>query len=166
MLGNDLLVAPVFREDGTVQYYLPAGRWTHFLSGKTMDGGSWQTETHDFFSLPLMARPNSLIPIGANNAVPDYDLANDVTLHLFALSDGCTANAKVPGLDGCDELKVIVTRNGNTLFVNASGAGKPWKLLLRGMESVQGATGSVTFAHALGTLIVPAPGLCCFTVLL
>jgi alpha-D-xyloside xylohydrolase len=29
MLGGDLLVAPVFAADGMVEYYVPAGTWTH-----------------------------------------------------------------------------------------------------------------------------------------
>ena len=28
MLGDSLLVAPVFAADGEVRYYVPAGRWT------------------------------------------------------------------------------------------------------------------------------------------
>ncbi len=45
MLGGSLLVAPVFRHDNVVDYYLPAGRWTHFLTGETAVGGSWRRET-------------------------------------------------------------------------------------------------------------------------
>ncbi len=166
MLGDSLLVAPVFREDGVVQYYLPKGTWTHFLSGKTVEGGSWQTETHDYFSLPLMARPNSIIAAGADDTVPDYDLARDTMLHLFELSDGATASVNVPGVDGQTELSVSVTRNGDKLSVEASGSGKPWKLLLRGILSVQGATGSVTEVESRGTLVVPAAGTGSFTILL
>ena len=33
MLGDALLVAPIFTPDGMVDYYLPAGRWTNFLTG-------------------------------------------------------------------------------------------------------------------------------------
>jgi alpha-D-xyloside xylohydrolase len=40
MLGERLLVAPVFAPDGTVEYYLPAGRWTNFLSGEVVEGGA------------------------------------------------------------------------------------------------------------------------------
>ena len=39
MLGSSLLVAPVFREDGVVEYYVPRGRWTDLLTGQTIDGG-------------------------------------------------------------------------------------------------------------------------------
>jgi len=56
MLGSDLLVAPVFREDGEVTYYLPAGEWKQYLTGETVKGGRWITEKHGFLSLPLFER--------------------------------------------------------------------------------------------------------------
>jgi alpha-D-xyloside xylohydrolase len=40
MLGERLLVAPVFTPDGTVEVYLPSGRWTNFLSGEVVEGGA------------------------------------------------------------------------------------------------------------------------------
>jgi alpha-D-xyloside xylohydrolase len=166
MLGDSLLVAPVFRHDNAVQYYLPAGRWTHFLTNTVVDGGRWVNETHDFLSIPLMARPGSLIPVGANDTVADYDLANEVTLHLFELADGQTANAMVPGLDGKAELTVSITRNGDTLNVESSGAGKPWNLLLRNIVAVKGATGAVSTTTTQGTLLKPAAFDSSFTVLL
>ena len=50
MLGESLLVAPVFSEDNTVSYYLPTGRWTNFFTGEIITGPGWQRETHDFMS--------------------------------------------------------------------------------------------------------------------
>ena len=79
MLGERLLVAPVFTPDGTVDYYLPAGRWTNFLSGEMVEGGRWLREQHGYLSLPLMVRPNTVLPVGANEDRPDYDYADGVT---------------------------------------------------------------------------------------
>jgi len=59
MLGPDLLVAPVFNAHGTVEFYLPAGIWTNFFTGASIDGGRWVTETHGFDSLPLYVRAGS-----------------------------------------------------------------------------------------------------------
>ena len=56
MLGPDLLVAPVFSEEGVVSYYLPEGEWRQFLTGETIRGGGWKTEKHDYLSLPLLVR--------------------------------------------------------------------------------------------------------------
>jgi len=64
MLGESLLVAPVFSNDGTVAYYLPTGRWTHLITGEVVEGPGWMRETHTAMSLPLMVRPNSIIPVG------------------------------------------------------------------------------------------------------
>ena len=44
MLGDSLLVAPVFTKDGDVTYYLPDGKWTHLLSNETKVGGRWMRE--------------------------------------------------------------------------------------------------------------------------
>ena len=33
MLGESILVAPIFNKEGHAEYYLPAGKWTHLLSG-------------------------------------------------------------------------------------------------------------------------------------
>jgi alpha-D-xyloside xylohydrolase len=56
MLGPDLLVAPVFSEDGEVSYYLPEGEWIRILTNETVKGGSWRKEKHGFLSLPLLVR--------------------------------------------------------------------------------------------------------------
>jgi len=56
MLGEDLLVAPVFSEDGEVSYYLPDGEWTNLLTGEKVKGGCWRTEKHGFLSMPLFVR--------------------------------------------------------------------------------------------------------------
>ena len=34
MFGENFLVAPVFSDEGDVDYYLPEGIWTHFLLAK------------------------------------------------------------------------------------------------------------------------------------
>ena len=63
MLGDALLVAPVFTFDGTVDYYVPAGTWTSLLTGETIEGGRWVRETHGTSSLPLLARHGFNIPV-------------------------------------------------------------------------------------------------------
>ena len=62
MLGEDLVVAPVLQEDGTVDVYLPAGRWVHLLDGEEVDasaGGRFLRRTYDVHSLGLFARAGS-----------------------------------------------------------------------------------------------------------
>ena len=56
MLGDELLVAPVFSESGEVEFYLPEGEWTDCLSGEKAAGGRWIRRTCDYFTLPLYRR--------------------------------------------------------------------------------------------------------------
>ena len=56
MLGDRYLVAPVFREDGQVTYYLPHGKWVHYFTKEATDGGRWRTDTVDYFTIPLWER--------------------------------------------------------------------------------------------------------------
>ncbi|WP_315097800.1 alpha-xylosidase, partial [uncultured Cellulomonas sp.] len=72
MLGESLLVAPVFTADGHVDVYVPEGTWTSLLTGDRVTGPRWVRERHGYASLPLYVRP-------------DYAWADGVTLHLVEL---------------------------------------------------------------------------------
>ena len=139
MLGESLLVAPIFSETGEVTYYLPEGVWTHFLTGERIEGGRWRTEKYDYFGLPLFVRPNSVIPAGSVDDRPDYDYADGVTLNVFEISN---KTAHVYNTRGEVELSVKVERKGNEIHVEVlKDSGKPWKLLFwnERLEAVEGA---------------------------
>jgi alpha-D-xyloside xylohydrolase len=155
MLGDALLVAPVFTASGLIDYYVPTGRWTHFLSGKVVEGGRWVRETHDVMSLPLLARPNSIIPVGANNQKPNYDYADDVTFHIFELEEGAACTRSVPTQKGDTALTITAQRTGQEIHIEVSATSKPWQVLLRGIDSVQAVQGGSAHADTLGTRLVP-----------
>lgn len=122
MLGDALLVAPVMREDGTVDYYLPQGVWTHLLTGETVSGSGWRTDRYDFFSLPLFVRENTILPVSTRNDKPDYDYTDGLTLRVYQLADGAEALRTVCDQDGRQVLTAKAVRNGNTITVTLSGA--------------------------------------------
>ena len=99
MLGSSLLVAPVFSEDGGVEFYLPEGEWTSLLTGETVTGGGWRRETHGFESLPLYVRPGTVLPWGSRTDKPDYDYHEGLTLRVFPGGEG-TATVTVTAPDG------------------------------------------------------------------
>jgi len=151
-------VAPVLTPNGTVDYYLPDGRWTHFVSGQVVEGGRWMREQHDFLTLPLMVRPNTIIPVGANDQRPDYDYADGVTFQVFELHDDATLSARVPTMTGKVAMNVQVSRAGQNLEVQARDTSKPWRVLLRGTGGIQSVEGGTPQADALGTLLIPGEG--------
>lgn len=158
MLGSSLLVAPVMSADGVVSFYVPEGRWTHFLTGETFIGGRWFRQRHGYQSLPLLVRPNSAIAVGTEDRRPDYDYANDVTFHLFEIQEGVTVTAGVPALDGNMACSLSVHRKGRALHIQVNGAARPWRILLRGVSVVRESHGATTGTDPLGTLLLPAPG--------
>ncbi len=87
MLGDSLLVAPVFNADSMAEYYLPEGTWTDYISGKVLDGGKWIKEKHSYLSIPLMVRQNSIIAVGSVDSKPDYDYSDNVELRIYELQE-------------------------------------------------------------------------------
>lgn len=63
MLGDDLLVAPVFREDGVARFYVPddgtGQAWTNIITDTAYKPGKWYTEQYDYHTLPVLARPGT-----------------------------------------------------------------------------------------------------------
>ena len=112
-LGEALLVAPVFTDDGAVDFYLPgAGTWTHLLTGEKRAAGRWYRETHGFLSLPLYVAPGTVLPWGADDQRPDYDYARGLVLRVFELADGASAAFTVPAVDGGIAARGEVRREG------------------------------------------------------
>lgn len=126
MLGDSLLVAPIFKESGEVEYYLPKGKWVQLLSGEVIEGGRWQKETHDYFSLPLLVRPNSILAVGSCYDKPDYDFAEGVTFYLSEFEDGAGAEIFVTDLKGNKVRCVNALREGNVITVTVEGDSDNW----------------------------------------
>lgn len=62
MLGNALLVAPVF--DQQVQHvYLPSGSWIDWNTGKRIEGGRWIAGNWPLDELPLYFREDTVLPL-------------------------------------------------------------------------------------------------------
>ena len=121
MFGDALLVAPIFKENGEVQYYLPEGTWYNLITEKEVTGGKWQKETHDYHSLPLMVRPNSILPLGNNDQRPDYDYEDGVTLVVSAFDEGAEASVEIPDLSGETVMKVTAKRVGEEIHLQIEG---------------------------------------------
>ncbi|WP_309069188.1 alpha-xylosidase, partial [Microbacterium sp.] len=128
MLGDALLVAPVFSEAGAVEYYLPEGDWTSLLDGSVAAGRRWVAETHGFDSVPLRVRPGTVLPIGARDDRPDYDWADGVTLTCFELPDGHDGITTVPGFDGAAPTTFRVRRVGAEIVASSEDARAGWAL--------------------------------------
>jgi len=130
-LGDSLLVAPVFREDGQVDVYLPPGTWTQVLTGEVVEGPGWRRETHGPLSVPLYARPQSLVAFTSETGRPDADWTKTLTVKAFGLSEGAAQTVIVDGR-GVPVGQVVVTLRGGQLEVTAPQAVLPLTLEVGG----------------------------------
>src|SRR5699024_8698216 len=134
MLGDNLLVAPIFNDKGTVDYYVPEGTWTNYLTNEKIEGGRWHHEVHDYMTLPLLARPNSLIVEGAKDDQTVYDYSKDITVHVFELEDGKTATTTIVDISGTQVGSIHVSKEGSDYRVQTDGLDNV-KVLLRNLST-------------------------------
>lgn len=137
MLGDSLLIAPIFNENGIADFYLPKGLWTDFFTGETKEGGRWYQGTYDYFSLPMYIRENTILPMGDIDARPDYDYAKNITLHLYQLGKEKTAVCEIPAVDGSVQLKAKMTRTENSILVELSKLTEGIRIILHGIPAVK-----------------------------
>ena len=115
LLGDDLLVAPVFNPRGVAEFYVPhaesaefdshaenaesaefgsgAGRarpgaWTDWFTGERFEPGRWYRRHVPYDRIPLLARPGAVVPVGACEDGPEYDWADGATFRVFEPRDG------------------------------------------------------------------------------
>jgi alpha-D-xyloside xylohydrolase len=153
MLGDSLLVAPVFTANDETSYYVPAGRWTQFDTGATVDGPGWVRQTHGFDSVPLLVRPGTALPIGSRDDRPDYDYADGVTLQLYQLTDGQHVTVCIPTTTGDETCSFTVSRTGERVHVDRTGSAAPWRILLVGQPMVAGVSSGTVTTSSQGCLI-------------
>lgn len=122
MLGNALLVAPVF--DQEVQHvYLPEGSWINWNTEQRTEGGRWIAENCNLDELPLYFRENTILPIlneakmhSPENFFEDYtiymNLADNIDTKLYDDGIVYTFKAKLAG-----NKAVVETNMESTGFV-------------------------------------------------
>ncbi len=158
MLGDALLVAPVFSEAGDVQFYLPEGRWTHLWHNDVLNGNRWHKQCHNVMSLPVYVRGNTLLALGDNDQRPDYLWHEGTSFQLFALEDGYGALCEVPDASGAVIFRLRAKRENGVIAVQAEGAGRNWTLCLRNIAQIAGVQGATQSGSELGVVITPQGG--------
>lgn len=156
MLGDNLLVAPIFNDQSIGSFYLPKGTWTDFFTGEVTDGGVWEEKTFDYLHLPLMVRENSIIAMGACNDRPDYDYADGVELRVYALTDGQECSTVVYDMKQQANLRISVVKTGKTITIKTENtAGKPYTVRLVNVQAASVTSASMVI-DGKDTVLTPS----------
>ncbi len=132
MLGDSVLVAPIFNENSIGRFYLPgvqegesearSGKWVGLIDHEILDGGRWYEQTYSYMNLPVFVREGTLLAFGAHKDVPDYDYTEGTTLCLYLPVDSETAVCEIPDLSAETVAVVKATRSGDTVTFEVTGA--------------------------------------------
>jgi len=140
LLGDDLLVAPVFDATGEVDVYLPAGTWTPLLGGTPVTGPVWRRERHGFDSLPLYARAGAVLPRTAGADHADRRWLDGLVLEITPATPGTVREVDVMEPDGRSAtFRVEWTPHG---ALASSDSGAPWSMRWVGGPAAVSAEGN------------------------
>ena len=96
LLGDGILVAPIFDESGSREVYLPAGDWRDWWTGARLAGRRWIRVEADLETLPLYVREGAIIPIGpVMNHVGEFPVV-EITLRVAPFSGDGESTFTVP----------------------------------------------------------------------
>ncbi len=129
MLGDSLLVAPVFNDESRAIYYLPEGIWTHYLTGEEKNGGKWYEEDCGYLSIPVFVKENSLIAEGARDDRPDYDYGEDAVIKAYGLLEGRKTSVVVYNMDKTEAIRASVLKEDGRIEISVKAEG-PCRVIL------------------------------------
>lgn len=135
MLGDNLLIAPVMNEEGIAEFYVPEGTWYDIITNDVYEGGRYYTRTCNYFEMPILARPNSIVTFGefaTNNVV--YDYLNNAEATIYNLEDGKTATATIYDSEANKLTDITATRNGNVIEVSYAATDKSFTVAVAGTD--------------------------------
>jgi alpha-D-xyloside xylohydrolase len=154
MLGDKLLVAPIFNEEGMAQYYLPEGTWTNYFTGEKRRGNCWYKEQHEYTSIPLYVRENSILAIGEKDKDSEYDYSENVNLKVYELTDGIAATTEVYDQLSKLTLKVRVVKQGDTITIEADTT-KPYIVTLVNCTAIASVQNGSFKLNQMDTVVTP-----------
>ncbi len=121
MLGEHLLCAPVFQENGEVEFYLPKGEWFDLLgewNAPLLVGGQWMRRKCNYLQMPLYVKPNTILGLGDFQSDVVYDYLENTTFLLCGLSDGIIASCDIYAAEGGKTFHITAVRQGNMITVS------------------------------------------------
>jgi alpha-D-xyloside xylohydrolase len=89
MVGDSLLVAPLFAGESSRNVALPAGKWFDFDDGQAFDGGHEITVTAGLDKLPIFVRDGGIVPLmPALPSVPGPDAPVPLEVRYYGSAPG------------------------------------------------------------------------------
>ena len=116
MIGNNLLVIPVHHANSLMEYYLPPGKWTNYLTGVIRFGGQWYKEKTSSLYPFLFIRENSIIP----TSISEVDGYPPVQFRIYHLKQGTRVTGSFYDRYTSSTWSYLVRRTNRQLTISSS----------------------------------------------
>ena len=116
LLGEDLLVAPVFTDSGVRSVYLPDGEWRDRRSGERYEGGQRVRMDVGLDEMPVFVRGGSIVP--QREPTQSVRPGTPENLELVATLAANKASGRVYDVDDDSMLEASVERTDDALSVH------------------------------------------------
>lgn len=123
MFGSQILVAPIFNNQGKAHFYLPGGKWTSLLDNKVYQSpksGEWLNEKFDELSLPILVRENTILVRNEKAVHAEYDYTKDVDIHLYQIKEGIVST-NIVSSKGLEAASIRVQKDDQQIKVSTVG---------------------------------------------
>jgi alpha-glucosidase (family GH31 glycosyl hydrolase) len=100
LVGDALLVAPIFGESGRRRVYLPEGTWTDWWTEERTAGPRWIEVEADLATVPLWLREGAVIPMGSVMDHVDEGPLEELTLRIASFAHDGMRELVIPTSEG------------------------------------------------------------------
>lgn len=83
LLGESLLVAPVFGEENEQRVYLPEGEWVDFWTNRIESGPKWISSPTPLDTMPLFVKAGAIIPTSEGKQFIDQEQSESLHLLIY-----------------------------------------------------------------------------------
>jgi alpha-D-xyloside xylohydrolase len=125
MLGNDLLIAPIFNDSPDPvnrTLYLPQGDWYDFWTDELVSGGRYITRQTPLETLPIYVRAGAILPFMPPADYVGDEVPDEITLHVYP--------------DAAKEGQIVWNAEGDRTVLRLGREGEQWKLDIVGERKV------------------------------
>lgn len=133
MLGEHLLVAPIYNTSGERSVYLPAGSWVDFWSNEVLIGSRTIQINAPLDLLPIYVRANTLIPTTTPAEFISDAPFDDILFNMYLLEQG---EFELHDTDGITSVGATFVSNQNMLQITSQGAKQHLTLRLLPLDRV------------------------------
>lgn len=137
LLGDDLLVAPIHRDEPAHSVVLPPGRWRHLFDDReVLVGPRTLTRRFELDEFPVYVRDGSVLPLEVRRSYTGFGDASSSNLVTWAVWPRGTHHFEVRHPEGSGQTRLTV-ESGPTLRLSLSGVPKAHRLRIHRSSAPQ-----------------------------